>query len=130
MSLYYNVYRPNYANDVTTEIILKQIITAAGLNPTYEAADPDGNLVRPGPGTFLHVKNGSGGEILVSIADPNTPIPDGVGDFFPTAEIVIPDGEERFIDLQDASRFSRAVDGMADVQYTDTFQVNVGAFQL
>jgi hypothetical protein len=44
-----------------------QSITRAGLGPTYSAATGGGDTCTPGANTFLHVKNGSGSPITVTI---------------------------------------------------------------
>lgn len=49
-----------------------QTIVAAGLAPTFAAAAGGGDKVVPGDRTFLHVKNGGGSPITVTVAVPGT----------------------------------------------------------
>ena len=51
-----------------------QNITRAGVIPTYAAAAGGGDRFTPGNTTFLHVKNGSGGALTVTVAATKVPI--------------------------------------------------------
>lgn len=47
-----------------------QNITTAGILPTYAAATGGGDAMVPGSSSFLHVKNGAGSSITVTLATP------------------------------------------------------------
>lgn len=64
-----------------------------GLNATYTAATAAGDEFANDGNTILHVKNGSGGSLTVTVATTQTVEGLSVSD----AAIVIPDTEERFI---------------------------------
>lgn len=49
-----------------------QNITTAGILPTYVAASAGGDAMIPDSTSFLHIKNGGGSSMTVSIADPLT----------------------------------------------------------
>ena len=52
-----------------------QNITRAGVLPTYGACAGGGDRFTPGNTTFLHVKNGSGGSLTVTVASTKIPLP-------------------------------------------------------
>lgn len=49
-----------------------QSIDQDGLTPSYTAAAGGGDTVVVGAGSFLHVKNGGGGSITVTLVTPGT----------------------------------------------------------
>ena len=53
-------------------VLTVQEISRAGLNPSYSAAAAGGDEAPNDEITFLHVKNGSGGSIDVTIQTPGT----------------------------------------------------------
>lgn len=53
-------------------LLTTQDITTAGLQPTYTAAAGGGDTMVPDDRTFLHVKNGGGAPITVTMVTPGT----------------------------------------------------------
>lgn len=49
-----------------------QNITTAGITPSYAAATGGGDAMVPGSSNFLHVKNGGGSSITVTVVTPAT----------------------------------------------------------
>lgn len=82
-----------------------QQVTDSGLNATYSAANVDGHSI-PGDGDgILHVKNGSGSSINVTIQTPGNVGGNAVAD----RVVAVPAGGERFIGPFDATAYNRAI---------------------
>lgn len=70
-----------------------QATSTAGLKPTYAAANADGHMFTPESGRVLHVKNGGGSPITVTVqAEVSL---DGL--VLPDRTVSIPTSEERLI---------------------------------
>lgn len=54
-----------------------QAVVNSGLSPSYAAGSNGGDTCPCGDRIFLHCKNTSGGAIIVTIDDVNTPVPAG-----------------------------------------------------
>ena len=80
-----------------------QSVTRAGLEATYAAASVSGDKFRPSDRTFLHVKNGSGGELDVTIATPREAFP---GAAIADITVAVTAGEERLIGPFPAQHFA------------------------
>lgn len=99
-----------------------QSIIPAGIGPTYTAAAAGGDTVPFTPGVFLHVKNGGGASITVTLANPagnqygQVPLA--------TIAVTVPAAGERMIELpgvlQDAN-------GLINITYSGVTSVTVGA---
>lgn len=105
-----------------------QPITVAGVEPTYEAANGDGNAFLNRGRTFLHVKNGGGGPCTVTAITPITVGGRAVAD----DDFVIPASEERMIGPFSADIFnnSGADVNKVHVDYSTAASVTVAAFFL
>lgn len=68
-----------------------QAVTDAGLDPAYTAANVDGHSIPPG--ALLHVKNGGGASINVTLQTPVTFQGKAVAD----TVVAVPAGAERII---------------------------------
>lgn len=94
-----------------------QTVTRSGITPTKNAVASSDNFVNDGR-TVLHVTNGSGGSLTVTIVTPNTSDGLAVAD----RTVTIPNGEERVI-----GPFPRTVyndgDGKVTVQFSATTSV-------
>jgi hypothetical protein len=53
-------------------VIAPQVVQVAGTAPTYAAASAGGDTVAAGDRTWIHVKNGSGSPVTVTIVTPGT----------------------------------------------------------
>ncbi|MER7517777.1 hypothetical protein [Streptomyces sp. NPDC126499] len=104
-----------------------QTIGAAGLDPTYAAASGGGDKLKPGKGTFLHVINGGGSSITVTLVAPGTYYgsvanPDPMYTVGASGEMMIP---------VPASPFANASDsGLASVTYSGVTSVTVAAIRI
>lgn len=110
-------------------VLTVQSITPIGTSPSYVAANLNGDKVRPSNRTFLHVKNGSGGSVTVTVDDTITKEPVGAVCFDPDLEVTIEGGGERFIGPIDPARF-RGEDGNADISYDSVASVTVAALRI
>ncbi|MGA4864102.1 hypothetical protein ACPB9J_15795 [Streptomyces lavendulocolor] len=104
-----------------------QTITAAGLDPTYAAASGGGDKVTPGPTTFLHVINGGGSPVTVTLAVP--------GNFYaavanPDLEVTVAASGERMIPVPQAPFANAADSGLASVSYSGVTSVTVAALRI
>lgn len=103
-----------------------QQISLTGLNPTYSAAAAGGDKLAPGVHNFLHVKNGGGSSITVTI-DSVTQT-----NFGTDADVVVsvPNGGERMIGPFSEGRFASSVDGLVSVAYSGVTTVTVAALRV
>lgn len=112
--------------------LTKQQIIPAGITPTYAAGSSGGDKVLPGPTTFVHFKNTSGGAITVTIDDPNSVSPSGATAFNPDLVLAIPltTGDKMMGPITD--RFAAVADGLAAITYSANppTGLTVGAFYL
>lgn len=100
-----------------------ETVPSSGLAPTYHAAEVGGDRVPPG--ALLHVDNGSGGSINVTLVTPSTVDTDlAIAD----RVVAVPATSRRFIRVPKISAY-QDVDGMVAVQWsavtTVTFAVLV-----
>lgn len=76
-----------------TELSVQQV-SSAGLNATYSAANVDGEAINnAGEDVIIHVKNGSGGGLTVTVQTPMQQ--DGLD--VAERQVSVPAGEDRFI---------------------------------
>jgi hypothetical protein len=101
-----------------------QQVTRAGLNPSYSAAGGSGDTFNPARGVCLHVKNGSGGSINVTVASPRTVH----GLAVQSLVVAVPAGGERLIGPFPADVFQDTT-GTAAVTYSASASVTVAVLQ-
>lgn len=103
-----------------------QLITRAGTAPSYAAAAGGGDRFTPGPTTFLHVKNASGGAITVTIVTPRT---DAYGNAIADNTVSVPlTTGDRMIGPFPAEAYGSLTDGLADITYSGVTSLTIGAF--
>lgn len=82
-------------------VLTKQRITQLGTVPTYGAAAGGGdsfvNDQADGSRTFLHVKNGGGAPITVTLDDPNSVSPAGATAFNADLAVTVANASEKMI---------------------------------
>jgi Trk K+ transport system NAD-binding subunit len=93
--------------------VATQNIVRAGVNPTYTAASAGGDQVRPGPSTFLHVKNASAASVTVTIVTHKTVEGLDLADL----PVAVPAGGERMIGPVN-DLFLDPADGLADITWS------------
>lgn len=101
-----------------------QSIDLDGMEPTYAAASAGGDKMLPSEHAFLHVKNGSGSEITVTLVTPGTYEGLAVSD----QTLAVPAGEERMIRVT-PERYRNSSDGLASITYSDVTTVTVAALR-
>lgn len=101
-----------------------QPIGVTGLAPTYTAAGAGGDTFTPDENTFLHVKNGSGSSINVTVAVPGA----AYGQARPDVVVAVAAGAAAFIflpkELDDPS------DHRVHVTYSAVTTVTVAALRV
>ena len=109
--------------------ITSQRPTSAGLAPAYEPANVDGNQYRLTPGRVLHVKNGSGADLTVTVPTPASAdrLVDGLA--VPDRTYTIATAAERLIALGTSPAYRQA-GGVAHINYSAATSVTVALFEL
>lgn len=107
-------------------VIASQTMPLTGAALTYSAAAGGGDRFTPGSRTFLHVRNGGGSSINVTLTVTATVdgLPVGGG----TRVVAVPAGADRLIPVP-ASTY-QAADGLADVAWSGTTSVTVAVVTL
>lgn len=100
-------------------------IAVTGTDPTFVAASAGGDAVQPHHSGFLHVRNGSGASVTVTVAVPGTT---KFGQAEPDVPVVVPAGTDRLIgplsyDLADST-------DLVHVTYSAVTSVTVAALVL
>ena len=104
-------------------VLAVQRVTAAGTAPTYAAAAAGGDTVDASSGEVcLHVKNGGGAAITVTVADPGKTPAANPGT--PTA-VTVPAGGDRFIYVPIGT--INPATGLSAVSYSAVTSVTVAA---
>jgi Trk K+ transport system NAD-binding subunit len=94
--------------------VATQQVVRAGLTPAYVAADAAGDQVRPGPSTFLHVKNGSAASVTVTVVTHKSVEGLDLADL----AVAVPAGGERMIGPITDDLFRDPADGLADITWS------------
>jgi hypothetical protein len=103
-----------------------QTITRAGLNPSYVAATSGGDKIKPGDRTWLHVKNGSGGSITVTLVTPGAVEGQAIADL----AVAVPASGERMIGPIDDRLFRDPADGLCSITYSAVTSLTVAAIRI
>jgi len=102
-----------------------QTISLSGLNPVYGAAAAGGDAFPNSGREYLHVKNGGGSEVIVTV-DSQAGCNQG---FDHNVAVAVPAGGERLIGPFPKARFNDAAE-KAQVAYSDVTSVTVAAVRL
>lgn len=100
-----------------------QSIDQDGLTPSYTAAAGGGDTVVTGAGAFLHVKNGGGGSITVTLVTPGTVSGLAVDD----QTVTVTNAQERMIAVPDL--YKSPSDGLASITYSGVTTVTIASFR-
>lgn len=106
-------------------ILTVQDVTAAGITPSYTAADVDGDLFANNGRVMLHIKNGGTASITVTIVSAKTC---NFG-FQHDVPVTIDDGSEKMIGPFTPERFNDG-GGMVQVNYSAVASVTVAALEI
>jgi len=95
-----------------------------GLDATYNAASPGGDKVKAGGNVLLHVKNGGGSPITVTLTTPG----DVGGLAIADPVTTVPAGEDRFIGALEVDKFADPTDSnLVAIAWSDTTSVTFAA---
>lgn len=104
--------------------LVTQTPTYSGTVPTYAAADAANGMYFSNTGrSILHVKNGGGGSINVTIATPGTA--DGLA--LPDQVVAVAAGAEKMISLRNTGVYTQP-DGTTYVDFSGATSVTVAVF--
>nr|BFD90713.1 hypothetical protein KitaXyl93_20730 [Kitasatospora sp. Xyl93] len=103
-----------------------QAVSIAGLGPTYSAAAGGGDKVACSERTFVHVKNGGGSPITVTL----TATGSVRGQTVTSPTVSVPASGERMIGPLTADLFAGATDGLAAIGYSSTTTVTIAALRI
>jgi hypothetical protein len=92
---------------------------------TYEAANVLGNSFGPRPGRGVHIKNGSGGSITVTLPTPGTINGLAIAD----RTVAITAGTDQFIGIGVGNEYIQS-DGSAYIDYSAVTSVTVAVIDL
>lgn len=101
-----------------------QVIDRDGLTPSYSSAAGGGDKVVPGEGCFIHVKNGGGSPVTVTIVTPDTV--EGDLDIEDRA-VAVANGAEAMISVGDLYAGS---DGLASLTYSGVTSVTIASLRI
>jgi hypothetical protein len=131
--LYHVIIDPTITNggdDSTLASLATQSIRRSGLSPAYAAATAGGDTCTPGGYTFLHVKNGGGSPVTVTVAAKEVPQVDmAVGNLV----VSVPASGERMIGPIRPEIFADPAGtpaGSAGITYSAVTSVTIAAFNL
>lgn len=105
-------------------ILTAQKLPLAGLQPTYASAASGGDQAPVGQGLFLHVRNGGGSSITVTLTTPGTVGGLDISD----ATQTIPASGFAFLPL--TATFRDPMTGRAAISYSGTTTVTVAVIRL
>ena len=103
-----------------------QVIALAGLNPTYAAAAGGGDKCEVGDRNFLHVKNGGGSSITVTL----TATAAVRGQAVSNVTVSVPAAGERMIGPLSSDLLKNASDGLCAIGYSGVTTVTVASVRI
>lgn len=102
-----------------------QQIGRSGVTPTYAAASGGGDAFVCDERTFLHVKNGSGASVTVTI----TPVATVDGISLSAQQITVPASGEKMAGPFPAELFRDPATGLASIGYSASTSVTIAALR-
>lgn len=103
-----------------------QVVALAGLNPTYASATGGGDKSECGDRVFLHVKNGSGSSVTVTL----TSTASVRGQAVANLTVAVPAAGERMIGPVQPDLFQNASDSLCAIGYSSATSVTVAALRI
>ncbi|MBI0294502.1 hypothetical protein JBE04_08400 [Streptomyces sp. PRKS01-29] len=105
-------------------VLSAQALPLGGLQPTYASAASGGDQAPVGDKLFLHVRNGGGSSITVTVATPGTVGGLDISD----AQQTVPASGAAFVPL--TATFRDPMTGRAAISYSGTTTVTVAVLRL
>ena len=113
-----------------TDVASIQVISLSGITPSYEAANVDGNMWRNSGRETIHVINGGGGAVTVTLPTPATT---GSGLTIEDRDIVVGAGADAMIGTLKPGEHNQAAGtadaGKAYIDYSGITSVTFGVFR-
>lgn len=106
-------------------LLTTQPVTVAGLTPALVAAAVGGDTAKPGPNTFLVVKNTDATSKTVTLATPGNL---ATGDAYPEKAYTVVNGTEKWVPLLPLYRDK--TDGLAHITYSNITGVTVAVVSI
>ncbi|MEV5347202.1 hypothetical protein [Streptomyces achromogenes] len=103
-----------------------QVIALAGLNPTYAPATGGGDKCEVGDRNFLHVKNGSGSPVTVTL----TATAALRGQAVSNVTVSVPASGERMIGPLASDLLQNQTDGLCSIGYSSATSVTVASLRI
>ncbi len=104
-----------------------QLVTRAGVIPSYAAAAGGGDAFTPGPTVWLHAKNASGGSITITVVTSKT---DAIGNPVADNTIAIAAGAEKAFGPFPYEHYADNATGLGSITYSGTTSLTIGAFSV
>jgi hypothetical protein len=103
-----------------------QVVALSGLAPTYGAATSGGDKMECGERNFLHIKNGGGASITVTLDATAAVRGQSVADL----TVTVPASGERMIGPVTADLFQSPTDGLCAIAYSGVTTVTVASVRI
>ena len=103
--------------------LASQVININGLAPSYAAAAGGGDTFTPDADTVVHVKNGGGAPITVTVVTPRVDPATGLAEA--DVSVSVPNGGERFIGPFPAEVYADPATRVASIGYSAVTSVTV-----
>lgn len=108
--------------------IEEQLVTIAGLGPAYSAAAGGGDTFDPDQDTFIHVKNGSGGAITVTVVTPRVDPQTGLAEA--DVAVSVPAGGERMIGPFPFETYADPATGLGSITYSGVTSLTLAVLKV
>jgi hypothetical protein len=103
-----------------------QVVALTGLSPTYASAAGGGDKCEVGDRNFLHVKNGGGSSITVTL----TSVASVRGQAVSNVTVSVPATSERMIGPLSADLLQNPSDGLCAIGYSGVTTVTVASLRI
>lgn len=103
-----------------------QVVALSGLNPTFGAAAGGGDKMECGDRNWLHVKNGGGASVTVTLDATAAVRGQTVADL----AVTVPAAGERMIGPVSADLFQSPSDGLCAIAYSGVTSVTVASLRI
>jgi hypothetical protein len=107
-------------------LLTTQVVGRAGVTPAYVAAAGGGDTFTPDLDSFIHIKNGGGSPITVTIVTPGTVRGLAIADIV----VIVTNAQERMILVGPPDLVADPTTGLGNITYTGVTTVTIGQFKL
>jgi len=106
-----------------------QVVTRAGVNPTYGAVAGGGDACECDPDIFVHIKNGQASPITVTAAIPTSASAWGAVVYTNTV-VSVTNGQERMIGPINPGIYKDPTTGLCTLTYSSSTSITIGVFKV